>query len=58
MKHRLKEIAENIWEVVCGIAGLLYLVFIFFLLCVLVLSAVLGAVWCIDKMFLGGVMFG
>lgn len=58
MKHRIKEIAENIWDAVCGIAGMIYLAFIFCLLCFLAITAVFGALWCFDKLILGGVIFG
>jgi hypothetical protein len=57
MKHRIKENSEKIRKYMCGIAGLIYIAFIFSLLCFLVITAVLGVLWCFDKLILRGVSF-
>ena len=58
MKNKIKEIAESIWVFIQAVSALVLLAFIFSLVCFLAISAVAGALWLFDFIFLGGVIFG
>ncbi len=58
MKDKIKKTAESIWVFLQAISALVGLAFIFSLILFLGISAVAGALWCFDYLFLGGVIFG
>lgn len=58
MKDKIKKIAESIWVFIQAVSALVCLAFIFSLILFLGISAVAGALWCFDFLFLGGVIFG
>ena len=58
MKNKIKEILESVWVFIQAISALIGLAFIFSLILFLGISAVAGALWCFDYLFLGGVIFG
>ena len=58
MKNKIKEIAESIWIFIQATSALVLLAFIAFIVLFLAMAALFGALWCIDILFLGGVMFG
>ena len=58
MKNKIKEIAGSAWVFIQAVAALVFVAFIFFLILFLGITAVAGALWCFDYLFLGGVIFG
>lgn len=58
MKDKIKKIAESIWVFIQAVEALILLAFIAFLILFLTISAIGGAVWLFDFLFLGGVIFG
>lgn len=58
MKDKIKKIAESIWAFIQAVSALVFLAFIASLILFLIISAVFGAVWSFDYLFLGGVIFG
>ncbi|MBR5144375.1 MAG: hypothetical protein IKW53_04925 [Clostridia bacterium] len=58
MKNKIKKIAESIWTFIQATSALILLAFIFSLILFLAISAVGGALWLFDFLFLGGVIFG
>ena len=58
MKDKIKEIAESIWVFIQAVGALILLAFIAFLILLLAFIVIFGAVWCADKLMLGGVIFG
>ena len=58
MKDKIKEIAESIWVFIQAVAALVCLAFIAFVVLFLAITAIFGAVWLFDFLFLGGVIFG
>lgn len=58
MKNKIKEIAKGIWTFIQAVSALVLLAFITFLVLFLAMSVLFGALWCIDILFLGGVIFG
>lgn len=58
MKNKIIEILNSIWEFIEAVSALVLLAFIFSLICFLAISAVGGALWLFDFIFLGGVIFG
>ena len=58
MKNKIKKIAESIWTFIQAASALVLLAFIVSLVLFLAMSAIFGAVWLFDFIFLGGVFFG
>lgn len=58
MKDKIKKIAESIWIFIQATSALVLLAFIASLILFLAMSAIFGAVWLFDFIFLGGVFFG
>ena len=58
MKDKIIEILTSIWVFIQAISALVMLAFIFSLILFLGISAMAGAVWLFDFLFLGGVIFG
>ena len=58
MKDKIKNIAESIWVFIQATGALIVLAFIAFLLLFLAFVVIFGAVWCADKLMLGGAIFG
>ena len=58
MKNKIKEIARGIWTLIQAVLALVLLAFIAFLVLFLAMSVLFGVLWCIDILFLGGVIFG
>lgn len=58
MKNKIKEILDSAWVFLQAISALVCLAFIFSLILFLGISAIAGALWCFDYLFLGGVIFG
>ena len=58
MKDKIKKISESIWTFIQATSALILLAFIAFIVLFLAMSALLGALWCVDILFLGGVFFG
>lgn len=58
MKDKIIEILQSIWAFMQAVSALVFLAFIASLILFLIISAVFGAVWCFDYLFLGGVIFG
>ena len=58
MKDKIKKIAEGIWTFIQATSALVLLAFIASLILFLAMSAIFGAVWLFDFLFLGGVIFG
>ena len=58
MKEKIKEIAQSIWVFIQAVSALVGLALIASIVLFLIISAIFLAVWCFDKLFLGGVMFG
>lgn len=55
---QLKSILNYIWVFIQAVLALVLLAFIVFFILFLAMSALFGALWCIDILFLGGVIFG
>lgn len=58
MKDKIKKISEGIWVFIEAVSALVLVAFLFSIICFLAISAVGGAVWLFDYLFLGGVIFG
>jgi hypothetical protein len=58
MKDKIIEILKSVWVFIEAVSALVLLAFIFSLICFLAISAVGGALWLFDYLFLGGVIFG
>ena len=58
MRNKIKKIAESIWIFIQATSALVLLAFIAFIVLFLAMSALFGALWCVDVLFLGGVLFG
>lgn len=58
MKKKIKKILKSIGAFLDAVSALVLLAFIFSLILFLAISAVGGAVWLFDYLFLGGVIFG
>lgn len=58
MKDKIKKIAESIWAFIQAVSALACLAFIASIILFFAISAVAGAVWLFDFIFLGGVIFG
>ena len=58
MKDKIKEILESIWVFIQAIGALMVLAFIAFVILLLAFIVIFGAVWCADKLMLGGAIFG
>ena len=58
MKDKIKEIVEGAWEFIKAVLALVLVAFLFSIICFLAISAVGGALWLFDYLFLGGVIFG
>lgn len=58
MKDKIKKIAESIWVFIQATSALVLLAFIASIILFLAMSAIFGAVWLFDFLFLGGVFFG
>ena len=58
MKNKIIKIAESIWVFIQALAALSCLAFIASIILFFAISAVGGAVWLFDFLFLGGVIFG
>ncbi len=58
MKNKIIEILNSIWTFIEAVSALVLLAFIFSLILFLAISAVGGALWLFDFIFLGGVIFG
>lgn len=58
MKNKIKEILQSIWIFIQAVSALVGLALIFSLTLFLTISAIGGAVWLFDFLFLGGVIFG
>ena len=58
MKNKITGIAYSIREFVKAVAALVCVALLFSLLLFLAISAVVGALWCVDLLFLGGGIFG
>lgn len=58
MKNKIIEILNSIWTFIDAVSALVLLAFIFSLILFLAISAVGGALWLFDFLFLGGVIFG
>ena len=58
MKDKIIKIAESIWVFIQAVSALALLAFIAFVVLFLAMTAIFGAVWLVDFLFLGGVIFG
>ena len=58
MKNKLKKLAEGIWTFIEAVSALVLVAFLFSLILFLGISAIAGALWLFDYLFLGGVIFG
>ena len=58
MEKKIKEILESIWVFIQAVGSLILLAFIASIILFLAISAIAGAVWLFDFLFLGGVIFG
>jgi hypothetical protein len=58
MKNKIIEILKSIWVFIQAVSALVVLAFLLSIICFLAISAVGGAVWLFDYLFLGGVIFG
>lgn len=58
MKNKIKEIIGGIWIFIQAVLSLVLLATIAFFVLLLAMSVLFGALWCIDILFLGGVIFG
>lgn len=58
MKDKIIEILNSIWVFIQAVLALALLAFIASLVLFLAISAVAGALWLFDFLFLGGVIFG
>lgn len=58
MKDKIIEVLKSIGAFIEAVSALVLLAFIFSLILFLAISAVGGAVWLFDYLFLGGVIFG
>lgn len=58
MRDKVIEILNSIWTFIEAVSALVLLAFIFSLILFLAISAVGGALWLFDFIFLGGVIFG
>lgn len=58
MKDKIIKISESIWTFLEALSALALVAFLFSIICFFAISAVGGAVWLFDFIFLGGVIFG
>lgn len=58
MKDKIIKILNSIWVFIDAISALVLLAFLFSIVCFLAISAIAGALWLFDFIFLGGVIFG
>lgn len=58
MKDKIIEILKSIWVFIEAVSALVLVAFLFSLILFLGISAIAGALWLFDFLFLGGVIFG
>jgi hypothetical protein len=58
MKDKIIEILKSIGVFIEAVSALVLLAFIASIILFLAISAIAGALWCFDYLFLGGVIFG